>query len=142
MQKLDANPEDDQSPSNIALELFYDGGCPLCSREISILRRLDRQQGISIIDLYDQNFDQRSVDRDLSTLMRRIHGRRPSGEWVEGVDVFRQIYLVLGYRWLVYLSSLPLVRNVLDIGYEIFARWRFKKRCADGACKASPTFGS
>ena len=33
------------------VSVWYDGACPLCSREIALLRRLDREQTITFHDL-------------------------------------------------------------------------------------------
>jgi hypothetical protein len=34
-------------------------------------------------------------------LITRIHGRLPDGRIVEGVEVFRQLYGVVGFGWVV-----------------------------------------
>ena len=33
--------------------MFYDGGCPLCSREVAHYRRLDRRNNVSWVDIHD-----------------------------------------------------------------------------------------
>ncbi|MFC1609871.1 DCC1-like thiol-disulfide oxidoreductase family protein [Myxococcota bacterium] len=35
------------------IELFYDGACPLCSREVKAIRRLDRKGRIQFTDIAD-----------------------------------------------------------------------------------------
>ena len=74
-------------------EVFYDGGCRLCVTEINLLRRLDRRQRIIFTDIGDPKFS--AVDEtglSYVELMVRIHGRYASGQLVEGVEVFRQLY--------------------------------------------------
>lgn len=58
--------------------------------------------------------------------MREIHGRLPSGEYVKGVEVFRQIYQRIGLGGLVAPTRLPGVRQLLDLAYRGFAFFRFK----------------
>jgi predicted DCC family thiol-disulfide oxidoreductase YuxK len=41
--------------ANSELTVWYDGGCPLCLREISVMRRLDRRGAISFIDVTSEN---------------------------------------------------------------------------------------
>ena len=62
--------------------------------------------------------------------MRSIHGRFLSGprqnEWVQGVDVFREIYSRLGFGGMVSISRWPLLRSLLAIGYKVFAYLRYR----------------
>ena len=39
------------------IEVFFDGECPLCRREIKMLRRLDRHERIGFIDIATDQFD-------------------------------------------------------------------------------------
>lgn len=118
------------------VEVFYDGECPLCVREIRMLMRLDRAARIGFRDIAAPDFDPSELGKDRETLMKRIHGRLPSGEFIEGVEVFRQLYDAVGFGFFVRLSRLPGITQLLDLGYEVFAknRLRLTGRCADGAC--------
>lgn len=122
------------------VEVFYDGECPLCMREIRMLMRLDRLGRIRFRDIAAQDFDPASVGKDLETLMKRIHARLPTGELIEGVEVFRRLYDAVGFGFLVRMSRLPGVTHVLDLAYEVFAknRLRLTGRCADAACALPP----
>lgn len=127
--------------STVEVEVFFDGHCPLCTREVALLRRLDRGAGrIRFTDIQDPEFSPASLGLTHETLMRRIHGRLPSGEIIEGVEVFRRLYAAVGFRSAVALSRWPGVSQLLEAGYSLFAqhRLRLTGRCADGAC-AVPT---
>jgi predicted DCC family thiol-disulfide oxidoreductase YuxK len=102
---------------------------------VTWLRRLDRGRGrVRLVDIADPDFRANSAGRDLDTLMARIHARLPDGTWLEGVEALRQVYEALGLGWLVAPTRLPGVRQLLDIAYARFARWRYRRRCAQGAC--------
>jgi len=119
------------------LELFYDGDCPLCRREIQFVRRLDAQKGkILFTDISSADFRPENVGISFSTLMEKIHARLPDGTIIEGVEVFRRLYSAVGFRWLVSVTRLPVIRTILDIGYIWFAanRLRLTGRCIDGQC--------
>ncbi len=106
------------------VEVFYDGDCPLCMREIAMLRRQDKQGRIRFTDIAAEEFDPHIAGVDLATLMARIHGRLPDGTIIEGVEVFRRLYSAVGWKWPVALSRLPVVRQALDVAYRLFARNR------------------
>ena len=118
------------------IEVFFDGDCPLCVREIGMLRRKDRKRKIRFTDISVPQFRPDEVGKDLDTLMAEIHGRSPNGEWITGVEVFRQLYAAVGFSPLVALTRLPLVSHGLELGYRIFARNRLRLtgRCNQNAC--------
>jgi len=119
-------------------EVFFDGDCPLCLREIRLLRRLDRKGRILFTDIARPEFDPSSVGLDKQTLMARIHGRAPTGEMVEGVEVFRRLYAAVGFGPIVALSRLPGVSHLLDACYSWFAsnRLRLTGRCTQEVCSS------
>jgi predicted DCC family thiol-disulfide oxidoreductase YuxK len=118
------------------IEVLFDGDCPLCAREIGMLRRLDRRSRIRFTDISDAGFDATQVGVPWRDLMARIHGRLPDGTLIEGVEVFRRLYAAVGFSGLVSLTRLPGVSHLLEFGYRWFAknRLRLTGRCVDGAC--------
>lgn len=118
-------------------EVFYDGECPLCMREIRMLRRLDRAGRILFTDIAAPGFEPASVGLDQAALMAKIHGRLPDGTLVEGVEVFRRLYDAVGFGPVVAVTRVPGVSHALDAGYRWFAKNRLSLtgRCADGACQ-------
>ena len=117
-----------------AVQVFFDGECPLCMREIRMLRRLDRRSRIRFTDIAAPDFDASAYGTDQPTLMGSIHGRLPSGEWIHGVEVFRRLYAAVGLGWLVALTRLPGLSHLLDAAYGVFARNRLR---ITGRCDAS-----
>jgi len=119
-----------------SVEVFHDGACPLCVREMRWLRRLDRHGRILFTDLSAPSFDPAPLGLTFGALMARIHGRLPDGRVIEGVEVFRQLYAAVGFRRLAALSRAPVVSHLLTAAYTLFAknRLRLTGRCADGQC--------
>lgn len=91
-----------------------------------MVRRMDVNDRLILTDIAATNFDASSVGKPLDTLMREIHGRRADGSWVVGVEVFREIYGRVGFERLTTLTRWPIVRSLLDIGYQCFAWPRYK----------------
>ena len=118
------------------VEVFYDGDCPLCLREIKLLRRLDRKKRIRFTDIAAPDFDAAALGTTHDDLMARIHGRLPDGRWIEGIEVFRQLWSAVGFGWLVWPTRCPGISHGLDFAYRVFARNRLRwtGRCDDGVC--------
>ncbi|MGE5347594.1 MAG: thiol-disulfide oxidoreductase DCC family protein [Acidithiobacillales bacterium] len=127
-------------PAAFDIEIFYDGGCPLCTREVALLRRLDRRGRVRFTDITAEGFDAASAGVPWGELMDRIHGRLSDGTLVEGVEVFRRVYTAVGYGALVAPTRLPGIAHLLDLAYRLFAknRRRLTGRCRGGACEPGP----
>jgi predicted DCC family thiol-disulfide oxidoreductase YuxK len=124
-------------PAGKVVEVFYDGDCPLCMREIRMLMRRDRRERIVFTDIAAPGFDPAAHGTDRDTLMARIHGRLADGTAIEGVEVFRQLYTAIGFGWLVAVTRVPGISHLCRLGYHLFAknRLRLTGRCApDGSC--------
>jgi len=121
------------------VEIFFDGDCPLCVREINFLKRRDRHQRVRFTDIADPTFDPSPIGLSWDRLMDRIHARLPDGRLVEGVEVFRRVYGAVGLGWLLAPTRVPGLRQLADWAYRVFAKNRLKwtGRCVrgpDGAC--------
>jgi len=123
------------------VEVFYDGGCPLCNREILLLRRWDRQGKIKFTDIDSSSFQAEAVGKSYEELMAQMHGRLPDGTWLQGVEVFRRLYAAVGFVRLAAISRLPLITQLLGIGYTVFARNRLRLtgRCTAQTCTTKRT---
>lgn len=131
-----------QTMTDFDVEVFFDGACPLCTKEIRFLRRLDqRRRRIRFTDIAAPGFDPASLGIEWSALMARIHARLPDGRFVEGVEVFRRLYGAVGFGALVWLSRAPGIVQLLDWAYDVFAANRLKwtGRCTD-ACELPARF--
>ncbi len=119
------------------VEVFYDGACPLCQREMNLLRRWDRFRRIQFTDIAASTFDPAPLGVSHPQLMSEIHARLPDGQIISGVEVFRRLYAAVGFGWVVPLTRLPGVRQMLDAGYRLFARNRLRLtgRCHGEHCE-------
>ena len=122
------------------IEMFYDGACPLCMRETRVLQRRDVGGRIRFTDIAAVDFSPEAYGRSQQDFMDRIQGRLPNGAWIEGVEVFRRLYELVGFKRLVWVSRLPVISQLLGVAYDLFAknRLRLTGRCApnaSGACE-------
>ncbi len=116
--------------------VFYDGGCPVCRREIGFYQRLDRKKGA--IDWRDITREPEALEGtgvDLDTAMRRFHVRDVEGRMRTGVDAFALVWEHLPGWWLLarVVRGLCLVRP-LERLYVWYADRRFARRCKTDTC--------
>ena len=89
------------------VEVFFDGDCPLCRREIDVLKWMDRRSRIRFTDIAANDFSPEKHGKTMDELMAEIHGRMPDGRWIVGVEVFRQLYRALGLGIFVGITRVP-----------------------------------
>ena len=86
--------------------VFYDGACPLCSREIAHYRRIDRAQRLRWVDAATEAKVLAAHGLDPERAMAELHVLDGNGGWHRGVDAFLVIWSRLpAYRWLARLVS-------------------------------------
>ena len=132
MLRSSSNLKNGNSQADWEVEVFYDGACPLCMREISFLRRLDRKQKIRFTDIAGADFRAGDYGLQWDDFMSEIHGRLPDGTWIRGVEVFRRLYSAVGCGPIVWLTRLPVIKALLARMYATFAqnRLRWTGRCS------------
>ncbi|OYY65138.1 DUF393 domain-containing protein [Sphingomonas sp. 28-62-11] len=70
------------------LTIWFDGGCPLCRSEIALMRRLDKRDAISFIDVSNGE-TACPIDRD--ALLARFHARE-NGVMLSGAAAFAAMW--------------------------------------------------
>jgi len=102
------------------LTVFYDGSCPLCSREIALYQRQRGAETICWLNVADQDLNEglpEGISRD--QLMQRFHVQSANGNVQTGGDAFLQLWASLpNFRLLAWLFSLPLMRWLVNQTYE------------------------
>jgi predicted DCC family thiol-disulfide oxidoreductase YuxK len=115
--------------------VFYDGGCPLCRREIAHYQRVDDQQRIEWVDIQRQPEQLPMHGLTYEQAMQRMHVRDSDGRMVSGAAAFAALWRHLPrYRWLAGTISLPGINWLGEKAYDVFARQRYRTRCNDQQC--------
>lgn len=101
--------------------LYYDGDCPVCSREIAMYRSGPGADSIRWVDA--SRCDAADLGSDLSrdAALGRLHWRQPDGRLVSGAAAFRSMWLALpGWAWLGRWMRSPLALASLELVYRAF----------------------
>lgn len=103
------------------LTVWYDGGCPLCRREIQLMRRLDRAGAIDFVDVA---MDGAACPIDRVDLLARFHARE-NNVLLNGAAAFAAMWRAIPLlRPLGLAARRPWVLDLLERGYIRFLRAR------------------
>ncbi|MEM1149412.1 MAG: DUF393 domain-containing protein [Pseudomonadota bacterium] len=105
------------------LTVWFDGACPLCVREIRLMRRLDRRDVIEFVDVSDGAPEACPIDR--AELLARFHAQEAGKPIVSGAAAFaamwRKIPVLSPFG---HLARIPPVLWLLERAYRGFLRVR------------------
>lgn len=102
--------------------VWFDGGCPLCRREIGLMRRLDRRGAIAFIDLTTEDA---TCPLDRAELLARFHAQERTGPVVSGAAAFAAIWRAIpALAWAGQAARLPPLAWLLEQGYRVWLRVR------------------
>lgn len=107
------------------IKIFFDGGCPICSREIRFYKRKANSDKFVWVDV--SNFSEDAIPSGYSRedLMKRFHVEHFEEGVVSGAVAFALLWQELfGWRWAVRIVKLPVVRETCELGYTLFLRTR------------------
>ena len=116
------------------LTVFFDGACPICDREIALMKRLDRRRRLEFCDFSAQEYDAASSGFAAADLATVIHARWADGSVTTGVEVFRAMWEAVGLGFLARFSRLSLVEPLVLKAYAWFARNRLRLTGRSHAC--------
>ena len=113
------------------ITVFYDGACGLCAREIKYYQKIAPAGRFSWVD----------ISADASTLevqgitqeegLKNLHVQDDAGTLHKGVEAFICIWRGLPYfKALAFVAGLPVIKQVLKLGYRGFAHWRYQRQQA------------
>jgi len=108
--------------------LFYDGNCPLCTKEIEILRKLQRG-GLIFADIHQQT-PENTVLPSHEALLRRLHLRTSTGEWQTGLRATARAWSHTGIGFLFRPLLWPVIYPFADRIYQRWADRRYDKKYA------------
>jgi len=126
-------------------KVLFDGECPFCRIEARWLGYLNKSGRLAIDDIAAPDFDPGRYDSTLPDLMGTLHGVFPDGRKTRGVETFREAYRAEGLGWVLAPTGWPVLREIFDALYVLFARYRvrlggaFGRPCAGDRCSVQRT---
>ncbi len=105
-------------------QVYFDGACHLCYREIEFYKKKQVDHLVEFIDISAEGFDAKQFGLDPVAVNEEMHVRAPDGSLHVGVNAFIALWKVLpGYQNLARVSENAFVKPALKVGYHVFARY-------------------
>ncbi|WP_426108743.1 thiol-disulfide oxidoreductase DCC family protein [Pseudomonas sp. TWR1-1-4] len=131
------------------LTLYFDGQCPLCAREIKLLRARATPDRLLFVDISAATFNAEYLEFTLVEMQSSLHARFGDGTWVTGLDATLWSWRAAGLGiWAAPLSWRS-TRPLLNFGYRLFCWLRphlawlphpdGSVRCRDERCAVTDT---
>ena len=114
-----------------ATTVFFDGQCPLCSREIKFYQRQSGAGAINWVDVTKVNLNNLPSGLTRESALARFHVVTAKGKLVSGGEAFSSLWLSLpAFNWAGRLFSISFLASFLEAGYRIFLPFRpLLQRC-------------
>lgn len=115
--------------------LLYDGACPLCRREIALVRRLTSKNKVAFVDVHTLAPEHYPPGKNQADLLLDLHLVWPDGHIDQGLDANVRLWRQTPFGWLWRVFDLPLVRPMAHWTYR---RWADRRYANMGYCAATP----
>ena len=129
--------------NTVKLTILFDGGCPLCKREVDFLQSRNQKGYLKFIDINSSDFSYNlKYGISYKQAMERIHALKSDGSVVKDIKVFQEAYNLIGLGWIYAPTTLPIVDTFIEFIYGLWAKYRLKitlrpsidKLCAERGC--------
>ncbi len=115
------------------VNIIYDSKCNVCKLEIDFLAKRDAEKvnvgapKLKMTDLESETYDENDPANGGVSYRKglaAIHAVTAEGKVVTGVPVFALAYEQVKLGWLFKITTWPIVKNIVDVGYKVFAKYR------------------
>ncbi|KAG6633078.1 uncharacterized protein At5g50100, chloroplastic isoform X2 [Carya illinoinensis] len=108
----------EEPPPNWKIKMLYDGDCPLCMREVNMLRERNERYGtIKFVDISSDDYSpEENQGLDYKTVMGRIHAILSDGTVVTDVDIATVADAIYGVwaKYRLQITGRPSLEEVLE----------------------------
>ncbi len=109
------------------LTIFFDGGCPLCKREVNFLQSRNQKGYLSFIDINTSDFYlDLKYGITYKQAMERIHALKSDSSVIKDIKVFQEAYTLIGLGWIYAPTKLLIFDKFIEFIYGIWAKYRLK----------------
>ena len=113
--------------NNVKLTIFFDGGCPLCQREVNFMQSRNQEAKLKFIDINNSDLSlELNYGITYKQAMQRIHALKSDGSIIKDLKVFQEAYKLIGLGWVYAPTKLPIIDKLFEQIYAFWAKYRLK----------------
>lgn len=128
----------------LSLQIFYDGSCSICVKEMTRYRRYNSDNCFTFIDISADDFDPAVYGKSREEFMEQLHVLSDEGAFVTGFDAVMAIWQHLparsGRRLVAAIVGLPGLQRLGRRAYRLVARNRQRLPQRGRKCEAHSCF--
>ena len=110
------------------INVFYDGKCGLCSKEIKYYQSVADDKLFKWFDIANNPEHLISINIPQKDALLYLHASDENNKLFVGVDAFLLIWKNIKYWKLLYFFvSIPVIKQLAILLYKKFAKYRFSK---------------
>ncbi len=103
------------------VQVYYDGACPVCSREIAFYKARPGADSFVWVDVSDAGAVDLGAGLTRDKALARMHVRRADGTLLSGAAAFAEMWRRMpGFRWLGRMLAVPPFGSLAELGYRGF----------------------
>jgi len=115
------------------VNIIYDSKCNVCKLEIDFLAKRDAEKinigapKLKMTDVEAEDYNPNDPANGGVTYqkgMAAIHAVTADGKVLHGVPVFALAYEQVNLGWLFKVTTWPVVKQLVEVGYTLFAKYR------------------
>ncbi|KAL2515801.1 Uncharacterized protein Fot_29772 [Forsythia ovata] len=118
----------EESSQNWKIKMLYDGECPLCMREVNMLRERNKSYGtIKFVDISSEEYTpEENEGLDYKTVMGKIHAIESDRTVVTDIEAFRKLYEAVDLGWVYAITKYEPIATIADAVYGFWAKYRLQ----------------
>lgn len=110
------------------IKMLYDGECPLCMREVNMLRERNKLYGtIKFVDISSNDYSpDENAGLNYKTVMGSIHAILYDGTVLTNIAAFKRLYEEVGLGWVYAITKYKPIAIIADAIYAVWAKYRLQ----------------
>jgi predicted DCC family thiol-disulfide oxidoreductase YuxK len=108
--------------------LFYDGNCPLCAKEITLLKRF-KDSSLHLVDIHSIGHTTIALTKTKVELLSVLHLKSSDNSWQSGVDASVTAWGHTPFGWILRPLRWPVIKTVVD---WLYYKWADNRVCRLG----------
>ncbi len=112
---------------NKEIKVYYNSACPVCHAGILNQKRKTTECQVQWKDIHTDIESRKDISANVEIIREQLHIIDENGQIKVGIDAFEVLWRNSPREhWKAKIIALPIINQIIKIGYFIFARFLYK----------------